>query len=79
MSDQYLGNMLLKRADVQHNFTKEEVEEYVKCRDNIIYFLETHAKIVHVDKGLISFDLYPFQKDLIKTISENRNVIVKTG
>jgi len=79
MGDQYLGNMLLKRADVQHNFTKEEVEEYVKCRDNIIYFLETHAKIVHVDKGLISFDLYPFQKDLIKTISENRNVIVKTG
>ena len=38
MSDQYLGNMLLKRADVQHNFTKEEVEEYVKCRDNIIFF-----------------------------------------
>ena len=79
MSDQYLGNMLLKRADVQHNFTKEEVEEYIKCRDDIVYFLENHVKIVHVDKGLIPFDLYPFQKDLIKTISENRNVIVKTG
>ena len=79
MSDQYLGNMLLKRADVQHNFTKEEVEEYVKCRDDIVYFLENHVKIVHVDEGLIRFSLYPFQKDLIKTISENRNVIVKTG
>ena len=79
MSDQYLGNMLLKRADVQHNFTKEEVGEYIKCRDDIVYFLENHVKIVHVDKGLISFDLYPFQKDLIQTISDNRNVIVKTG
>ena len=79
MSDQYLGNMLLKRADVQHNFTKEEVEEYIKCRDDIVYFLENHMKIVHVDEGLIPFSLYPFQKDLIKTISENRNVIVKTG
>jgi hypothetical protein len=79
MSDQYLGNSLLKRADVQHNFTKKEIEEYIKCRDDIIYFLETHVKIVHVDEGLIPFSLYPFQKDLIKTIDDNRNVIVKTG
>ena len=72
-------NPLLKKSDVQHKFTKKEIEEYIKCRDDIIYFLETHVKIVHVDEGLIPFDLYPFQKDLIKTISDNRNVIVKTG
>ena len=79
MSDQYLGNSLLKRADVQHNFTKEEIEEYIKCRDDILYFLETYAKIVHVDEGLIPFKLYPFQRELINTITNNRNVIVKTG
>ena len=79
MSDQYLGNSLLKRADVQHNFTKEEIEEYIKCRDDILYFLENHVKIVHVDEGLIPFSLYPYQKKLITTISDNRNVIVKTG
>ena len=79
MRDQYLGNSLLKRADVQHNFTKEEIGEYIKCRDDILYFLENHVKIVHVDEGLIPFSLYPFQKDLIQTISKNRNVIVKTG
>ena len=80
MSEQYyLGNPLLKKSDVQHKFTKQEIEEYIKCRDDIIYFLENHVKIVHVDEGLIPFDLYPFQKDLIKTISDNRNVIVKTG
>ena len=79
MSDQYLGNSLLKKADVQHNFTKEEIEEYIKCRDDILYFLETYAKIVHVDEGLIPFKLYPFQRELIQTITNNRNVIVKTG
>ena len=78
-SDKYLGNSLLKRADVQHEYTKEEIQEYIKCRDDIIYFLENHVKIVHVDHGLIPFSLYPFQKDLINTISDNRNVIVKTG
>ena len=79
MSDLYLGNTLLKKAAVQHNYTKKEIEEYIKCRDDIIYFLENHAKIVHVDEGLIPFSLYPFQKDLINTITDNRNVIVKTG
>ena len=79
MSDQYLGNSLLKKADVQHNFTNEEIEEFIKCRDDILYFLETYAKIVHVDEGLIPFKLYPFQRELINTITNNRNVIVKTG
>ena len=78
-SDKYLGNSLLKRADVQHEYSKKEIQEYIKCRDDIIYFLENHVKIVHVDHGLIPFALYPFQKELINTISENRNVIVKTG
>ena len=40
MSDQYLGNSLLKKADVQHNFTKEDIEEFINCRDDIVYFLE---------------------------------------
>ena len=79
MSDKYLGNTLLKKTDVQHNFTKEEIEEYIKCRDDVIYFLESHVKIVHVDKGLIPFLLYPFQKELIHTITNNRNIICKTG
>ena len=79
MSDQYLGNSLLKKADVQHNFTKEDIEEFIACRDDIVYFLEKYVKIVHVDEGLIPFTLFPFQKDLINTLTDNRNVIVKTG
>lgn len=79
MSDQYLGNSLLKKADVQHNFTKEDIEEFITCRDDIVYFLEKYVKIVHVDEGLIPFTLFPFQKDLIHTLTDNRNVIVKTG
>ena len=79
MSEQYLGNSLLKKADVQHNFTKEDIEEFITCRDDIVYFLEKYVKIVHVDEGLIPFTLFPFQKDLIHTLTKNRNVIVKTG
>ena len=77
--DTYLGNNLLKGLGVRHKFTKEEIEEYIKCHDDPIYFLENYVKIVHVDEGLVPFKMYDFQKNLVNTITENRNVIVKTG
>ena len=49
----YLGNPLLKRINVPQNYTKEEIEEYVKCRDNPIYFIKNYIYIVNVDQGLM--------------------------
>ena len=54
----YLGNPLLKRANVPYNFTTEEVEEYIKCKDDIIYFIKNYMKVVTVDEGLVPFDLW---------------------
>ena len=79
VNESYLGNSLLKGCDITHNFTKKEVEEYIKCANDPIYFLENYVSIVHVDEGLIKFKMYDYQKRLVKTITENRNVIVKTG
>ena len=79
MAESYLGNSLLKGCDITHNFTKKEVKEYIKCANDPIYFLENYVSIVHVDEGLIKFKMYDYQKELVKTITENRNVIVKTG
>lgn len=75
----YLGNNLLKGLGVPHKFTKKQVEEYIKCKDDVIYFLENYVKIVHVDEGLVPFKMYDFQRKLINAITDNRNVIVKTG
>ena len=77
--DAYLGNRLLKPTNVNQQFTKEEVTEYIKCRDDIIYFLRNYVQVVHVDKGLIPFDLYDYQKDLVDTLDSNRYVIVKSA
>ena len=73
----YLGNPLLKRVNVPQEYTQEEVLEYVKCRDNPIYFIKTYMTIVNVDKGLMKFDLWPFQENLINGLYENRFSIVK--
>jgi len=77
--DSYLGNRLLKPTNVPQQFTKEEVKEYVKCRDDIVYFLKTYVQVIHVDKGLVPFDLYDYQQDLINTLHNNRYVIVKSA
>jgi len=73
----YLGNPLLKRINTPHEYTEEEIVEYVKCRDNPIYFIRNYINIVNVDKGLMKFELWPFQEELIKYLVKNRFSIVK--
>ena len=75
----YLGNSLLKAAGVEHNFTKKEISEYIKCKEDVVYFLKSYVKIVHVDKGLIPFDLYPFQEKLIRHLESCRFSIIKSA
>ena len=73
----YRSNILLKREGVQIEFTQDQVEEYVKCASDPVYFIENYVKVVHVDKGVIPFAMWDFQKDMIKTFHENRFSIVK--
>ena len=75
----YLGNSNLKASGVPLNFTKDEIEEYVKCADDPIYFIESYCKIVTLDHGLQSFKLYDCQKNKVKVIHENRKVILMEG
>lgn len=74
-TDGYQGNSLLKPAGVQQEWTKEQVEEYLKCKDNPVYFAENYMKIVHVDDGLIQFEPYDYQKELIEKVHDNRFTI----
>jgi hypothetical protein len=79
MSTTYLGNPLLKRSGVKLNFTEEQVLEYVKCADDPEYFIEKYIKIVNVDRGLVPFTLYPYQKRLIESFEKHRFTIAKIG
>ena len=51
----YLGNPNLKRANVAQNFTPEEVEEFVKCSKDPVYFITNYIKIISVDLGVVQF------------------------
>ena len=75
--NQYLGNPNLKKAFVSQEFTKENILEFQKCMNDPQYFIEKYIKIVSLDKGLIPFDMYPFQKEMVGTFHNNRFSICK--
>ena len=71
-ADIYLGNPNLKKANTPVQFTAEQISEFIKCKDDPVYFARTYIKIVNVDEGLVGFDMWPFQEKLIKRFHENR-------
>ena len=73
----YLGNPNLKASGVIHQYTKEQVQEYMKCAKDVEYFARNYIKIVNVDHGLIPFNMWDFQAKMLKTFQENRFSICK--
>ena len=77
MDDGYLGNARLKRTGTELSYTEEQVIEIAKCADDPVYFIKTYVKIVNVDRGLIPFDMWDFQEDMVRTFHNNRFTIAK--
>ena len=77
MSDVYLGNPNLKKANTPIEFTEEQVIEFLKCKEDPVYFANNYIKIVSLDEGLTQFHPYHFQEKLINRFHENRFNICK--
>ena len=77
MSEVYLGNPNLKKANTPIEFSQENILEFMRCKEDPVYFANKHIKIVSIDEGLVPFRMYPFQKKLISNFHENRFNICK--
>jgi hypothetical protein len=75
----YKGNILLKRANQDIDWTPELVQEYVKCSEDPIYFVTNYMQIITLNEGLKLFNPYPYQKNMIKSFVENRYSVVTTA
>jgi len=78
MSENYLANPNLKKAYVPIEWTEEQVQEVIKCSKDINYFIKTYVKIINLDRGLINFEMYPFQEEMANMIDDNRFTVIKT-
>lgn len=79
MGDGYLGNQYLKKTGVPIEWTMELIQEYAKCAEDPVYFAKKYIKIVHVDKGFVPFEMYPYQEKIATEITNNRRVAVLTA
>ena len=79
MSDygHYLGNPLLKKSNVPVEWDKEQILEYQKCMEDPLHFIQNYIRIVSLDEGLVPFTMFPFQKDMVGTIHNNRFTICR--
>lgn len=76
IKESYLSNPLIKKDGVSHNWTEYELIEYQKCMNDPAYFAENYIKIINLDKGLVNFKLYPYQRDMINHFNDNRFSVV---
>ena len=75
----YHGNPNLKSIGHKHEFTEDQIKEYLKCQDDPIYFIENYCHIVTLDNGLQLFKLYECQKKKVDIIVNERKVILMEG
>lgn len=73
----YQGNPNLPREEYIHSYTQHEKDEFIKCVDDPVYFALKYIKIVNVDRGLIPFEMWDFQKEMLSSFHENRFSICK--
>lgn len=62
----------VKKANQLVEYSPDELLELKKSSEDPIYFIEHFVKIIHPVKGLVLFNLFEFQKEMILAIQNNR-------
>lgn len=75
--DGYQGNNNLKRINTDIEYTEDHAVELARCIRDPVYFIKTYVKIVNVDKGLVPFEMWPFQEEMVDSFHKNRFTIAK--
>ena len=74
----YNGNPNIKKAGVKQEYTPEQLDEYIRCKNDPFYFIKNYVKIVSLDEGKVNFNMREYQERMIKNFIENRFSICLT-
>lgn len=72
MSEYYNNNINLKKIDTPIDFSLDDIQEYILCKNDPIYFIKKYCKIISLDLGLIDFNLFDYQINFINAIHNER-------
>lgn len=80
----HLGNPNVRGAGESISYTPAMIEEYLKCKEDIIYFAEKYFYIITLDGGRQLIKLWDFQKKILKAFmktpafngQEKKNLVI---
>lgn len=67
----YEKNTSLLKGDLVFDRTEEEIQEWIKCKNNIIYFAEKYCKLM-TPEGIKNIILRDYQKKYLQHLEKNR-------
>ena len=67
----YENNIKLLKGDLVFNMTDEEIAEWQKCKDDIIYFSNTYCKLM-TPEGIQNVEMRNYQEDYLRHLEKNR-------
>lgn len=67
-------NQILNKKQ-KPDYTLMQKLEYIKCMRDCSYFTQKYIKIISIDDGVIPFNLYDYQHDLLRKYQDNRFII----
>jgi hypothetical protein len=75
----YRNDVNFKPANTTIELTPQHIVEYQKCSQDIVYFAENHVKIMDPNAGRCLVKLYDYQKDILRTMVQERFVVLNTA
>jgi Terminase large subunit, T4likevirus-type, N-terminal len=74
----YLGNESLPTQDAVFDYSSnpEWIKDMDKCKKNILFFAENFFYITNLDEGKIKIQLHLYQKRILRSLRDNRFVVM---
>lgn len=71
----YRGNINLRKPNLNFQYTEEELQEIIRCKQDIIYFANKYCYL-KTETGVRPIKLRPYQEKLLRHYQDNRFSIV---
>jgi len=75
----YYKDPSVKAAGIVENYTQDQVQEYIRCSQDPIYFIEKYIQVNTIDKGLVPLNLRTYQKNIVESVHNNRHSVILSG
>lgn len=71
----YRGNINLRKANLNFQYTEEELQEIIRCKQDIVYFANTYCYL-KTQTGVRRIKLRSYQEKMLRHYQDNRFSIV---